>query len=408
MKKNVGLLISNLNGGGAERVVSRLSTILKEDYNIHVILFDASSINYEYNGRLINMNVGANKGNAFSKISLLLNRVRILRKIKKEEKLDLVISFLDSPNLVNILSKNKDCKTIVSVRNFLGKEKQTSRITKISNIIMKQLYKQSDGVISVSKQITEFLIESYRVNEKNIKTIYNPFDVKMIEKLSLEPIEEEYRDFMSSDKIFVSVGRQSYQKGFWHLLKAFKLVHDKDSEARLLIVGRDEGNSVENMITSLGLEESVLLTGYNQNPFKFIRNSKIYVLSSLFEGFPNALVEAMACGCPVIAADCQSGPREILISESDLISNINEITYADYGVLIPELESEENWDSSFYDKGDRILAMAMLDLINNQDKVNYYAEKSLQRSQDFTYARCRSEFNSFIDVYLNEDQLQVK
>ena len=78
---------------GAERVVSRLSTILKEDYNIYVILFDASSINYEYNGRLIDMSVGANKGNAFSKISLLLNRVRILRKIKKEEKLDMVISF---------------------------------------------------------------------------------------------------------------------------------------------------------------------------------------------------------------------------------------------------------------------------------------------------------------------------
>ncbi|MFL0492899.1 glycosyltransferase [Bacillus sp. 179-I 2A5 NHS] len=403
MKKNVGLLISNLNAGGAERVVSRLSTILKEDYNIYVILFDASSVNYEYSGRLIDMNVGANKGNAFSKISLLLNRVRILRKIKKEKKLDLVISFLDSPNLVNILSKNNGCKTIVSVRNFLGKEKQTSRIAKISNIIMKHMYKQSDGVISVSKQITEFLIESYRVNKEKITTIYNPFDVKMIEKLSLEPIEEEYSDFMSSDKIFVSVGRQSYQKGFWHLLKAFKLVHDKDSEARLLIVGRDEDNSVENMITSLGLKESVLLTGYNQNPFKFIRNSKIYVLSSLFEGFPNALVEAMACGCPVIAADCKSGPREILISEPDLISNINEVTYADYGVLIPELESKENWDSSFYDKGDRILAMAMLDLINNQDKVNYYAEKSLHRSQDFTYARCRSEFNSFIDVYLKEE-----
>ena len=150
---------------------------------------------------------------------------------------------------------------------------------------MKHMYKQSDGVISVSRQITEFLIESYRVNKEKITTIYNPFDVKMIEKLSLEPIEEEYRDFMSSDKIFVSVGRQSYQKGFWHLLKAFKLVHDKDSEARLLIVGRDEGNSVENMINSLGLKESVLLTGYNQNPFKFIRNSKIYVLSSLFEDF---------------------------------------------------------------------------------------------------------------------------
>ena len=79
--------------------------------------------------------------------------------------------------------------------------KQTSRIAKISNIIMKHMYKQSDGVISVSRQITEFLIESYRVNKEKITTIYNPFDVKMIEKLSLEPIEEEYRDFMSSDKI---------------------------------------------------------------------------------------------------------------------------------------------------------------------------------------------------------------
>ncbi|MBP1154402.1 MULTISPECIES: glycosyltransferase [unclassified Paenibacillus] len=397
MKQNIGLLISTLNDGGAERVISRLSYILKDNYNLSVILFDSRNMKYEHYGNLIDLKVEANNGNILSKFVLLFRRVLRLKRIKKENNLCAVISFLDSPNIVNILSNNKECDVIVSVRNFLSEERDLSLLNRLTDFAMKLLYKKADRVIPVSKQIRELLIQKYNIESNKIKTIYNPFDVEMIKRLSIEDLDEKHNEFMDSNKIFISVGRQMYQKGFWHLVKAFKLVHDQDDEVKLVIVGRDEQNGkLQHLVNELGVQDSILLTGYQKNPFKFIKKSNIYILSSLFEGFPNALVEAMACGCPVIATDCKSGPKEILFEESDLSVEINEITYADYGVLVPALESNENWDPFYHDINEKTLATAMLKLLNDKNKLKHYSKMSLERAQRFNYDRCKDEFISIL------------
>ena len=398
MKKKVGLLISSLNGGGAERVVSRLSMILYSEYDIYILLFDAKNIKYDYKGRVIDIKTPANSKGLLSKIKLLMQRTHRTRAIKKTENLDIVISFLDSPNIVNILSKNKGCKVAISIRNYTDFEKRSSRTLKLANFLMKRLYRKADVVIPVSIEISKMLFEKYSISKSKLKVIYNPYDIMDIGRLANENIEDKYENFMHSEKTFISVGRQVYQKGFWHLAKAFKLVLENEPDARLIIIGSGNNDvKLLKLINDLGIENSVLLTGFQKNPFKFIKKSQVYVMTSLFEGFPNILVEAMACGCPVISTDCKSGPREILLENFNYNNTTEDIIYGDYGILVPVFKEGENWDSNTIEAEEIILAKAMIDLLRDKGKLKYYSEKSIDRAKVFNYEKCLNEYKTIIE-----------
>lgn len=398
MKKRVGLLISTLNSGGAERVVSRLSNILNDEYEVFVILFEDTYIKYDYYGKLINIDVKAINNNIISKVGLPFKRAYRLKGIKKDLKLDVVISFLDSPNIVNILSKVKKCKTIISVRNYSNKEKQLSKLTRVIDFCMRILYKKADKIIPVSEVIKDSLINDYKVDKNKIDVIYNPYDIEEINYLAEENICIEHEEFMNSEKIFISVGRQMYQKGFWHLVKAFKIVNDSIPDTKLVIVGEDFQNGlVQNLVNELGIQNSVLLTGYQKNPFKYIKRSSVYVLSSMFEGFPNSMAESLVCGCPVIAVDCKSGPREILLKKNRMDREILGFIEADYGILVEELSNIECWDRNKIDSSDIKLANAMQYLINNKKLIEVYSKKGKKRSENFNYKTCKEKFIKIIE-----------
>ena len=398
MKKKVGLLISSLNGGGAERVVSRLSMILYSEYDIYILLFDAKNIKYDYKGRVIDIKTPANSKGLLSKIKLLMQRTHRTRAIKKTENLDIVISFLDSPNIVNILSKNKGCKVAISIRNYTDFEKRSSRTLKLANFLMKRLYRKADVVIPVSIEISKMLFEKYSISKSKLKVIYNPYDIMDIGRLANENIEDKYENFMHSEKTFISVGRQVYQKGFWHLAKAFKLVLENEPDARLIIIGSGKNDvKLLKLINDLGIENSVLLTGFQKNPFKFIKKSQVYVMTSLFEGFPNALVEAMACGCPVISTDCKSGPKEILLENFNFNNTTEDILFGDYGILVPVFKEGENWDSGTFETEEYLLSEAMISLLRDKEKLKYYSRKSIERAKTFNYERCFKKYKSLIE-----------
>ena len=189
--KNVGLFISEMNSGGAERVVSRLSKILENDYNIYVVLFEDTYMEYECGGKIVNMNLPAG-GGILNKVFLLLKRVRALKRIKKEYSLDCVISFLDSPNIVNILSGGS-CKNIVSIRNYTKKENSRSVLGKLTDIFIKKLYQKADVIVPVSKVIAKSYETDYAVPEEKLKVIYNPYDVDEIHDRMKEPAEDEIK-----------------------------------------------------------------------------------------------------------------------------------------------------------------------------------------------------------------------
>lgn len=398
--KKVGLYVPDLSEGGAERVVSRLSMILSKCYEVYVIL-NENEVLYDVGCEIINLNISADSS-LIKKVLLPIHRAKKLKIIKQKYHLDCVISFLTNANIVNILSSTSDTSTILSVRNFSVLEKNESFLSRVNELILKVLCNKANFVIPVSIALQNSLAESYKIPHSKMLTIYNPYDIAEINRLSSELIEDsEHKKFLSSGKVFVTVGRLTYQKGYWHLIKAFSML-STDSNAKLIIMGTGENQSkIQGLIKQLNLEEKVLLAGYQKNPFKYISRSYAYVQSSLFEGFPNAMSEAMACGCPVIATDCKSGPREILFQNADLNRQIKDIEIADYGIIIPELSVVENWELEQFDDGERKLARAMRMLLDNENLRNYMCRQGKKRVKLFNYQVCMENYRKVIESCTN-------
>lgn len=397
--KNVGLLISELNSGGAERVVSRLSGILNNEFNICVIVFENNQTSYEINGKLINMNINSSS-NLIIKTINFINRAIKLNRIKKDENLDIVISFLDTPNILNILTRNRRCKTIVSIRNYTEFEYNDDIFGSLVKNILKYLYKKANAIIPVSKVIAEYYVNHLNINRDKVKVIYNPFDIDEIHRLSLEEVEE---DLNLLEVNFVSVGRLMKQKGYEHLIKAFKEVNILYPKTTLTIIGKDYYNNyLHKLVDSLNLNQNVRLLGYRSNPFKYISKFEVYVLSSLYEGFPNSLVEAMICKCAIISTDCKSGPREILINKPNLNKSITNFELVDYGILVNPIMEEKNSSIFNLSISERNLVNAMITFVENPNLIDRYSHLSFERAKDFSYERCKNEFIELIERICNE------
>jgi len=401
--KRIGLLISQMNKGGAERVVSRLTGILNSDYKVYLIVFESTYMAYEHKAELIDLNIPSSP-KKLKKLLLPIIRARTLKKNKDKYNLDCVISFMDSPNIVNIISKTDKCKVAISIRNYSEIENSRNVIGRIFSLAVKSLYNRADIIIPVTKEIEKLYVKKYRVRADKFKVIYNPYDINEIKGLSREaPVLSELYNIANKFK-FVTMGRQVYQKGYWHLIKAFKLVHDKYPDAVLVMIGQDhQDGKVQELASKLSLDDSILLLGYHSNPFGILSQCNAYVLTSLFEGFPNALVEAMACGLPVISADCKSGPREILYKDHDIEDACSSMELADYGILVKPLEEAENWDENIITEGEMELCKAMQLLVTNDAIRDKYVKMAFSRASDFSYEACRLEFIDAIESVIKHD-----
>lgn len=396
---NIALIIKDLRRGGAERVVSRLSVILSEaGHDIYIILFSDASIDYDYAGKVVVLDSKIRKS-IIGKIFTNLKRAKDLRNIKEKYKFDVAISFLDSPNILNIITRHKE-KVIVSVRNFKSiEDKGIYRI--INKALIKVLYPKSDNVVVVSKVLQDDMKRNYRIPDKKLVTIYNPYDIKQITEMSKQDLPLEYRKFYQDHKVIVTMGRLTKQKAYWNLVKAFAYLKEVHNDIGIVFLGDGEQETqLRDLAKSLGVDNSIVFAGYQKNPFMFIGKATTYVMTSLFEGFPNALVEAMACGVPVVSVDCKSGPREILYKHADLKYCASDIEYADYGILCPVFTEEDDWNTDVFSDNQKTLANAINVLLNDSDRWNYFSEKAIERAKDFSYERC---LGSYLELFSQKD-----
>jgi glycosyltransferase involved in cell wall biosynthesis len=380
MNKTIVLLVSNLKGGGAQRVVSNLSKILSADYRLFICLHDVRDLSYPFHGKLIDLQIPP-ANNWLSKIVNFIKRIIKFKKIRHKINPDYVLSFMESSNFVNLLS-GRVGKSIISVRNY--KSKQGKGFTGITfNLLMKLIYNRSSKIVAASQGIKEDLIHTYQLDQSKISVIYNPVDLLYIREMSAAPLEKDY-EYIFNHPVVITSGKMMKQKGQWHLIRAFSMVKRNLPDVKLVILGDGFLRShLVSLIQSLGLKDDIKLLGFQENPFKFVYRASIFVLPSLYEGFPNVLLEAMACGVPVIASDCRSGPREILAPETDYSMQTDAIEFAKYGVLVPVCNGELSPASIALTKEEEYLAESIIKLYNNQSQCMLYKQLVKERINDF-------------------------
>ena len=181
----------------------------------------------------------------------------------------------------------------------------------IRRLMIQYLYKYAERVINVSEQGAHDIIENFQIDKQKVQCIYNPVDIESIQERALE--SKTVPDDIPADRpIILTVGRLTRQKDYPTLLGAFRIVL-KEQNAFLIILGEgEERDALIGLSKNLGIDSHILFAGFQKNPYPFFRRADCFVLSSIYEGFGIVLVEAMACGCPVISTDCLAGPGEII------------------------------------------------------------------------------------------------
>lgn len=306
----IAIFSPSLRGGGAERVVATLaSQFAKRGLEVDLVLALAEGPqldNVSPAVRIVDLKAGR-------VMKALLPLARYMRR----ERPIAMLSVQGHANVVAIVSRmlsHTDTRLVVSERNMVtveGESKFSPREHAVF-ILTRFLYKKADGICTVSDGVSKNLSEVIRIPLSRVKTIYNPFDLNYIAKKAAEPLEHPWFA-PGQPAVLLAVGRLSEQKDFISLIKAFSLLRAQRA-VRLMILGEGEMRAtLETMISEHGLgADDVQMPGFVANPFAYLARCALFVLSSRWEGLPGVLIEAMACGAPVVSTNCPSGPHEIL------------------------------------------------------------------------------------------------
>jgi glycosyltransferase involved in cell wall biosynthesis len=397
--KQIYFLLNSLAGGGAEVVTVRLS----EHIPIAKFILVEKDVKYQVKKEVIFLSGHSIKTNSILKtLCIPLYAYELSKKVEYNS---IIISFLERANFVNIVSKFfKKHIAIISVRTNLN----TSRtgIKSLNNYLVKVLYPKADLIIAVSHGVKESLI-NLGIEEEKIKVIYNPYPIDEIRELAKEPLGSYEEIF--KEPILITAGRLTKPKGQWYLLRVFKALKEKHKDLKLVILG--EGELKEYLVKlseELGLKTyawdrdklsesfDVYFLGFQKNPFKFIARSKLFVFPSLWEGFPNALVEAMACSVCVVSSDCRSGPREILAPNTDFNYQTQKPEFAEYGVLMPVFEIKYKIANEPLEEREIMWVETVDKLLEDENLRKNYSEKAKQRAEDFRIEKIVQEWKEII------------
>lgn len=370
----VFFVLPNLLGGGAQRVT------------LNII----NNLNYEkFKPTLVVLTtLGDYSGDISEDIELIhigSSHVRYsfpeLIKILREEEPDIIYSSLNYVNSTVILARefsDKSIHTVVSEHNYLSRKAKVEAGVRNKVWLMKFTYPKADKVVCVSEGMGKDLKKTLKLSDSKIKIIYNPVVNDNLIKLSRDSINS-IPWFREDSKIpvILAAGRLTYQKGFKYLIHAFSLLKNNAS-ARLCILGKGkERENLEKLAGKLGVNRDIMFLGFRDNPYKFMRRASIFVLSSLYEGLPTVLIEAMACGTPVVSTDCPSGPDEIITDEVN-------------GLLVPTADAES-------------LADALIRLIKDKTLAKTLAENGRERADDFRVEKIVKEYEILFKEVLKEE-----
>jgi len=304
--KKVFLIIPSLHRGGAERVVSILTNHLDRD------IFDVTLVLLEKRGSYLK-DLHDDVNIIDLKQSKVTQAIVPLIKLIRKEKPDLVFSTLGHLNLSLMISKifmSKHTKFIAREASIPSILNQSEKYASLFNLLYKKLYPKFDKIICQSQYMLNDLQENFDIAANKTTVINNPVDFTKIEKRLSDSPGHELLPY--DKKNIVVVGSLEPVKGYELLIKAFANIQKEN--LHLSIVGEGSlKHELYNLIKEKKLEEKVSLLGFQENPYLYMLKADITVLTSKLEGFPNTVLESMACGTPVVAFKCPGGIEEIII-----------------------------------------------------------------------------------------------
>ena len=378
--KNVMLITPMLHQGGFERICVMTARLLAADYDVTIVVFSMEDIAFDIsNLKVINLDLKSRPGR-LAKVINVLRRSRKLTKLQKNLNTDVSYSFGMTANIANALTGGAK-KKICACHSF--EEIKNGRY-------MKLIGKKADLLFCCAKKMTDLAVKQYGFS--NIETLWNPCDTEEVREQSRKGNKEELTFFEEEKPVFVSMGREDEVKGFWHLLKAFRRVSESLPDAKLAVIGEGSFEKYKALARDLQIEERIWFTGLKKNPFPYLAKGKAYVLSSISEGLPNALVEALSLSLPVISVNCLSGPAEILHENWQEAEEKKEYFEADYGILTPAVSQTPDFQAKWQNEGkliklekeEEILAEAMLRIATDEELCRHYKERGSCRAEDFS------------------------
>ncbi|GGB95319.1 glycosyl transferase [Novosphingobium endophyticum] len=304
-RKRAVFIINSLAGGGAERIMTtllRASGPWRDRYDISLVLLDRERGAYPVPDWVDVIE--------FDSRHRLLPGVLALRRLLAELRPEVTLSFLTRANVSNIAATwGTQTTCIISERvnssaHFGGRMRALA-----SKLLLRLSYPRADHVIAVSDGVAQDLVRNFAVRSNRISIIPNPVDHALIETLGAKPMVPPVEG-----EFVAATGRLVPNKNFAMLIEAFA---QSGLPGSLVILGEGpERRRLEAQIARFGLQGRVRLPGFVDNPFAILKRATLFALPSNAEGFPNGLVEAMACGLPVVATNCASGPSEILLDRA--------------------------------------------------------------------------------------------
>lgn len=376
-KVNVAFLVYSMIGAGAERVVSILLEDLSEAFHIHLVLFNGP-VEYAIPS---NVQVHVLRREPRIRIIRLLTLPLVYfryRRYCKNRQIAISLSFDNLANYVNAglgFSGTWRGRIILSERNPPSVQFSNKRLFQfIHHFLIRNLYPKHHALIPCSKGVGLDLQQCFQLPVEYFYPIYNPLPVDKILELGNQP-----SDIPTDAFVFIHVGSFREQKNHVLLLHAFKQLNLPDTELWLIGKGPLQ-EQIRLLAEDMGIGHKVRFLGFQSNPYKYLRRAHCYVCASNYEGFPNVLLEAIACSLPVVSVDCKFGPREILAPSTDFRTQITEgIEIAAHGILTPVGRIEN-------------LTLAMLTLYADSELQLRFKRLALKRAREFDHVKISNEY----------------
>ena len=392
-KPRLLMLITELQMGGAARVFRDHARAFAPFFDIHEVVFDeADGLDFGGEHPPISLHQGKRARGPLRPLINLVRRVRRLRQIKRELGIDLSISHLEGAHFVDQLSKIGE-KSILCVHGsiFHGLLRSGPADWFRKRVLVPRLYNRADRVVTVSRDIGPELL-SLGVARDKIRTINNFFDAEKINAAAAEPLAAADRTIFEGPPVLVASGRLASQKNPLAMLDVLAALKRK-RPVRLVWVGDGPlRTAMAERAGELGLalwdardgspaaDADVYLLGNRANPFQYLARGTLFVLPSVWEGFPLVLCEAMICGLPVVATDCSTGPREILAPATQRPAALIQTGEpGDHGILMPLLHVPET-----YEQAVAVWAETLDRLLGDAAERQRLGAAARSRMQDFT------------------------